>query len=654
MNHQVINLDLLTPFTSAFFSPDGSRLLTIHNDTNSLSLWNVQSGQLISDIKLSPLWESGKSAVYHHLASCAVNNAGTFILLSTKDGTVTLYSVKDGHFQTIKQGDQSLRDFPLVQFSPDETLILIGFPGKRVEVWDWAQWQIQQSFEYSGHYKSGKVVVNHLSITADNHYLFAGFADMAVAVWDLKTGDMLSDAWEQAQTILDVYFRKDNVLWATDGGQIWRVVDYNQANVYYESNERWEEAVFSPDGDQVLVRTNTGYIKKLDIKGKDEAIISTHKMPGHWSFGTRDRRKVGLGFLSNGNFFALTTPWTIEVVHEQQRTKIELDKGTHIQKLLISPNSRLLALKLWPFGLKVFSLETGDLLTSLDFEDIKALAFSPNSEQIVIGRKVGSIHFWDIEKRQFGYSFSVHKHRVLALAFSPDGKKLYSAGSKAVRVWDIIEPKPNRLQTLKAGKPLIDRLFVLSDNRLVVDTGIHVEVWSSDLSEQLSQMPINPMCERWFLTDDEQYILETRKLQIVRLWSLDTGQIVETYQANTLRPTPMISEELAIQADSVIRANTRRYVWHLYDHIFHHQGRIYDGWIPRDSHSDDGYIVIPTYQGASLVSIRDIPMLISDLPYKGKYHSSCVTDKDIRLINQAGEIHIFPRAHLDHRASEGI
>jgi WD40 repeat protein len=68
------------------------------------------------------------------------------------------------------------------------------------------------------------------------------------------------------------------------------------------------------------------------------------------------------------------------------------------------------------------------------------VVFSPDGRQLVAGLRDGTIAVWDLAARQLIHTWAAHPFAVSALAFAPDGRELYSAGSldAAVKVWDAV------------------------------------------------------------------------------------------------------------------------------------------------------------------------------------------------------------------------
>ncbi len=68
------------------------------------------------------------------------------------------------------------------------------------------------------------------------------------------------------------------------------------------------------------------------------------------------------------------------------------------------------------------------------------LGASPDSKWVMTGSRDGTIIVWDAERGKVIYEWLAHWGRVRALGFSPDSKRLVSAGGSSgetLVVWDI-------------------------------------------------------------------------------------------------------------------------------------------------------------------------------------------------------------------------
>ena len=110
------------------------------------------------------------------------------------------------------------------------------------------------------------------------------------------------------------------------------------------------------------------------------------------------------------------------------------------QNLMAAPNGEWVAVLkiLKGRGTYLLDARTGDIMASLLLNAGQGLsvAVSPDCQQVAVGNP--GIYLWDVKRREILRHLEGHENWVVALAFSPDGKRLISgSGDSTARVWDV-------------------------------------------------------------------------------------------------------------------------------------------------------------------------------------------------------------------------
>jgi WD40 repeat protein len=148
-----------------------------------------------------------------------------------------------------------------------------------------------------------------------------------------------------------------------------------------------------------------------------------------------------------------------------------------VQALAFSPDGYLLAssgfqeVKLWrrPTNVQLFKSDLAG--------DVAALAISADRKQLATGAdKV--IKLWDAATGKAAKEISGHDAAVTALAFSPDGTKLFSASAnKAIRVWKL--PEGESLGQIEAPAPVV-AITAIGDGSHIATAGgdNSIRIWT--------------------------------------------------------------------------------------------------------------------------------------------------------------------------------
>lgn len=156
---------------------------------------------------------------------------------------------------------------------------------------------------------------------------------------------------------------------------------------------------------------------------------------------------------------------------------------------------------LWVYDLRQPILEPQIL--ALD-EGVSALAFRPRRQQFIVGSESGALQLWQIhDSAPLTFSerlrLNAHAGPVSALAFSPDGERLVSAGAEAYThvdanrnwaaiVWDL--PTVAQQAILSGHQDLIRAIAYQSSEPIIVTGGDDTaqRLWSAESGANISSL----------------------------------------------------------------------------------------------------------------------------------------------------------------------
>lgn len=160
--------------------------------------------------------------------------------------------------------------------------------------------------------------------------------------------------------------------------------------------------------------------------------------------------------------------------------------GTHsglLDDAVVSPDGQLLVTYGRSLGdvrwLRVWNIASGKLLqhhAGLDLpmvpvfrpsQSCAAIAFSPDSRALAIGRRGEGLAIYEAEGRRLRQDLKTPAGSCARIAFLPDGKQLLTWGDKTMRVWDLATGKMLR----SFGVPIVNCWALTLDGRFVVVGG---------------------------------------------------------------------------------------------------------------------------------------------------------------------------------------
>ena len=182
------------------------------------------------------------------------------------------------------------------------------------------------------------------------------------------------------------------------------------------------------------------------------------------------------------------------------------------------------------------------------------------------------------------------------------------------------------------------RIIILSDGRVIVFRRSCLEIWDND---RKLEIPVPHYFEnQWYITEDEACILGSFKNQVIIKWSLDTGQKIQVYQNNIVRPDQVPSSTLKTNNED-FQPVSGCYLWRTEAGTFAHVGDGPRGWVTPIALSNNGkFTVIPGMNNAALIDLESGQSVISVLPFEGRLRASCILDDQILIVNSAGRLFI--------------
>ncbi len=449
---------------SVAFSLDGAWGVTGSAD-RTVKLWDLQSGALLRSFERVPgdvptAYDSLPADVVARLKSnaefgartrAAISPDGKRIVSNSSDEIVMrFWDISSGRMTGYARDDDTNVN-GAIAFSPDGTRVVAGTAESLVALWDPNTMKLIRTF------KSGAAQIKAITVSPDGNRIASSSFMTPMMLWEAASGRLIRSFGEDSAADALAFSldgksvvtghpdyerssgkppRKTLRQWDAQTGRLLREFD--------ETAEHVQSVAFSPDG---AIVASAGYT----TGNSDVAIKLWDAASGKLLRTIADKKAYaihGITFSPDGKKIVSTGPELKLWDAASGRLIYELKGQTNSEVAAFSPDgARILVggqeLKLW-------NANSGRLVQAFNsIERVGPVAFSPNGKLFVAtGDDAGqpglgfsrspTIRLFEAATGTLVRKFEGHTTDVLALTFTPDGKRIVSGGEDTtVRVWDI-------------------------------------------------------------------------------------------------------------------------------------------------------------------------------------------------------------------------
>ena len=452
------------------YSKDGKYILTGSNDFRAI-LWDAQTGEVRQDIRAKSM-----------ITNLAISSDDHFIVMGLNNATIQLWNLSTQKFEADFHDAAQVTGVTSLSLSPSDSLMASSGADEKIRIWSVANHVLLATLVATD--KPAKVTkdqdpVIDVVFSHDGTRL-ASLTDKGfVKVWDTSTH--LANTTAELNLI-----PKNRVEFSPDGKslalqnnnaetQIWSVNDGHSVS-QFTALMAPGYAQFSPNSQSIVLVTG----KDLNIYPTvpvDKAAAAGKKLLGYPQNGI-------VSFAPDGKILAASQFHQIVLWSTHTALKLNEDKSKYInncqaayskdgsfiglgsnmglffdekngaEMCKIIHNPRMTTSAYLTDGRQfVFGLENGgalvynpadiskpDELVGLMSKAVRAAAFSPDGQLMVIGGEDGSLQVIDVNQKKMIQALGSHTGRVTDINFSADGTLLATCSlDGTVRLWAVIQ-----------------------------------------------------------------------------------------------------------------------------------------------------------------------------------------------------------------------
>ena len=509
------------------FSPDGKLLAGAEEwGKNRVRLWDARSGKDVRQLPAHP----------KNVTDLAFSPDGKRLATSCEDGTIRLWNPETG--KEVQQFAHPDMQTTAVAWSPNGKTLAWAISGWRADkpVLEVVFWDVAVGKEQArGTWTNGPI--RELVFTP-NGELVLGDETNNTHGWNPKTGKQVLDLRHLGGIGNEpsLAITPDGKTLATPALSeiVFTDLPTGERRERFPGPQRQASAVaYAPDGKTAAVGAGDGRVYLYDpvtaelrrvLRGDDNAVTGVAFSPdgktlavtaGHSEFvrlwNPADGELVGklsapdkdggfaeaVAFSPDGKSLAVTSYGIVrlfDLATGKQDKRLGKKEFSKANTLAFSPDGKVLATGGDDREIRFWNVSTGALTTSWEVRgNVKSLAFAPDGSSLVWCANGGWCQVWEVPTGRVLARMKGHEYGVESVAFTPDGKRVVTAGTfdTGPRVWDAATGK--ELIGFRGHFKNPSKVAVAPDGQTVASAGEDGQVLVWDLNTKaVGTGPIGP------------------------------------------------------------------------------------------------------------------------------------------------------------------
>ena len=525
--------------TDAFFSADGKQIVTASRD-GTARLWTATGGRVRTFGHSAPVLDA------------AMSPDGSVLVTTTEANAVHLWPLKgrgshrvfrdpghriaisrDGRYAAVVGGDRFARVYDLARgglvfelrhdsqvlsaaFGPRKEMLVTGSADWTAQTWDLRRGR--PAYHLSGHF--GRVV--DVAVSPQGQFVGTASADGTGRIWDVATrrGELIAQLTGHRNQLRTIAFSPRGLhvvtssrdgtvrVWKTDRGQPEATLAGHKGDA--------RGAVFSRTTRRVLTYGDDGTARLWDSGVTADLRVVRHQRAGFTS----------LDVASDGRRFVTTDARGVARIWTADGRSSVLRVGM-VREARLSSDGRLVATASKGHTARISTIDGSPRQTLPHPGSVLAVAFSPDGERLATAGDDSVVRLWRVRDGKLDERLPrLDRGRIVDLSFSPDGRRLVGAGADAkAPIWNLESGTLER--TLSGHRDDLTSAAFSPDGRLVVTASVDhdARVWDARTGEMRALLSGHGaiVSEARFSADGRWIV--TAGPGTAGLWSVESGHV---------------------------------------------------------------------------------------------------------------------------------
>lgn len=608
-----------TPVSRAGFVADGQHVFTLAEDRTA-RVWEAGAGREIAGLRdvdeifdtafdgesvtlliRSPgnklaLWDSRtkRRVVFdkHNAVAAEMSADRRYVLTVDDDALAAVWDSKTGR-QVTSLGDWQGVD--KASLSPDgQRVAMVSGSGWAI-IWDIATDREVLTVQHQG-------AVLDAAFSPNGKRLATASTDRQAHVWDINTGKEVTPPLWHETTVSRVAFSPDGKRLATttankvvrlwefagvpglilphqepvrfaafspDGTRVLTATDFTaqlwdtagKPEFVWLPGAQIYHATFSPDGAYALTASEDHLARLWDVKNGKEAAALPHSRRVSYAAFSRNRKML---LTASGQRLVV---WDVAALPRvPSESKVSLTHDAPVLYGEFSADGREILSVDFGGTARVWNVETAKERTELRRSEIRLARLSPNGRRMATAGEDRVLQIWDTATGATIGRPVPHEDQIVAVAFSPVGRRVVTANEGSVRIWDT-ESGDAVTPPMRHDDRVMHAVFSADGTRvLTASRDGTARVWNAASGQPVTDpLEHGSMVRYAEFSPDGQQVVTASEDRTARLWSLSPdGVDAEGW----MRRAQLLAARRIDETGAVVTIDTAQFL-HLWNEANH-------------------------------------------------------------------------------------